>query len=138
MVFSSSYLGLGSLLTLLRLLLDLLGLVNGLLSGSNSLGWLLVTESLDLLQLDTSNGTLGLGRLSSTLLDGSDILTLLVETTENDGPVELGGAETLVEVRLALAVQETESLAISTDKGLAVTRVDFQTREVAKLSPVNW
>jgi hypothetical protein len=53
---------------------------------------------------------LSLNGLTGALLGDLLSLALLVETTEDDGPVKLRGLETLEEVRLALAVDETERL----------------------------
>lgn len=100
---------LGTLLGLLRFLL-LLG--SGNISSASSLtdGSRLLTLGNNLLPGGTNDGTLNLNGLASTLLGNFLSGALLVKTTEEDSPVILARILLLQEVRLALAVKQTEAL----------------------------
>lgn len=82
------------------------------LSGTGSLadGSGLLALGNDLLPSGTNDGALNLDGLASALLGDLFGGSLLVEATEEDGPVELARVLLLEEVRLAFAVQQAEAL----------------------------
>lgn len=82
------------------------------LSGTSSLadGRGLLALGNDLLPSGTNDGALNLDGLASALLGDLFGGSLLVEATEEDGPVELARVLLLEEVRLAFAVQQAEAL----------------------------
>lgn len=82
------------------------------LSGTSSLadGSGLLALSDDLLPSGTNDGALDLDGLAGALLGDLFGGSLLVEATEEDGPVELARVLLLEEVRLAFAVQQAEAL----------------------------
>ena len=106
----SSELDLFGLLLVSLFLLGILCLLNQLVSLFLSQGRALGLLLLDQIDGGTNDGTLDLDTTGDLLLGSSFSDTLLVETTEDNGPVQLGGLETLHEVGLTLGVDETEDL----------------------------
>ena len=115
------------LLSLLLVLSSIQGSITVSLAHSSGL----LTLGHNLFPGSTNDGALDLDHLASALL--GDFLggALLVQTTEEDSPVELTGILLGNKVCGTLVVQQAECLAVTTDKELAVTWVDLGTRKVA-------
>ena len=124
----------GPSLSLLLLLL-LLGLLNSGIAVGLADSSRLVASRHNLLPSGANNGTLDLGGAAGLALDGLLGGALLVQAAEEDGPVELARVLLGQEVRLGLAVQEAERLAVHTDKDFAAARVDLATRECTDFGP---
>lgn len=85
----------------------------------------------NLLPRGTNNGTLNLHNLTGALLGNLLSRTLLMQTTEEDGPVEFTGILLGHKVDGAFTVQQTEGLAVTADKEFTMAWVDFGAGEVA-------
>lgn len=119
---------------LLLLLLLLLGLCESLSLGSSTNLGLLVTLGGNGIQAGTDDTALVLDSLAGALLGDLFGDSLLVHTTEDDGPRNLTGVLTLQEQRLALARNEAEDFAVSANVKPSLSGVDLPLRERAGLN----
>ena len=114
-------------------------LLLGFLSGSSASGLLdgfgFGTLGNNFFPGGTDNGTLDFDSLAGTALGNFLGGSLLVETTVEDGPVELTGVLLGLEVGSALAVQQTEGLGITTDIDDTMTGINLGTREGTNFGP---
>ena len=113
----------GSLGSLLGLLVEGQLLVSGLLS----LGGLLGSSLLDQLEGSTDNSSLVLNGLSASLLRGLLRDTLLVLSSEKNGPGDSSGVLSLRKQGGRLGGLESEDLGVRSDKQGTSTRVDLST-----------
>lgn len=123
--------GLGNLGLSLGLLQlgSLLGLGDSLFSRGLSLGRLLVSLLLDLVQRSTDNRSLVLDGLSGSLSGSLLRDTLLVVSSVQDGPGHSSGVLSLVEQRRRLGRLESEHLGVTSDEQGTSTWVDLRTGE---------
>lgn len=134
----TSVLNLFSALSSFHFLLLLLGFFSGSSAGSllDSFGFGALGN--DFFPSSTNNGTLNLDGLASTALGNFLGGTLLVETTVEDGPVELTGVLLSLEVGSTFTVQQTERLGITTDKDDTMAGINLGTREGTNFGPKGW
>jgi len=109
----------------------LLALLDCGLSGSGAGFRAHRSSLLDHIEGGTDDGSLGLDCAAGSLLRDFLRDTLLVLSSEENGPCDTAGVLALEEKRLGLAVLETEDLAVATDVELALSRVDLLAREGA-------
>ena len=110
-------------------LVSLLGLGDSLLSGSLSLGRLLVSLLLDEVQRSTLNRSLVLDGLLGSSLLGLLGDTLLVLLSVNDSPRDLSWVLSLLEQRSRLGRLESEDFRVASDEQGTSTWVDLSTGE---------
>jgi len=107
----------------------LLGGVDGRLTSSGSSFGSLVSSLLDHIEGGTDDSSLRLNGTAGALLGNFLRDTLLVLSSEENGPGNATGVLALKEKGLGFAVLESEDLAVTTDVELALSRVDLLTGE---------
>merc|ERR1719219_330856 len=121
----------GLLLVSLSLLLGLSGVDSSITLSFPDLGFNGLL-GLDLGPALSSNTSLRFERTSRSL-SGIDFRhgTLLVLSSVEDSPCDLSRVLLVLEQSLGLTVDQDDLLAIESDKGLAMSRVDLKTRKLA-------
>lgn len=108
-------------------------------TGISALLGLLRAALLELLNVETNNGTLDTGSAADTLLGNLLDGSLLVHSAVHNGPVELAGVLLLVEQAHALSVQEREHRAGALHRDArniadSMSGPDLETGEQARVS----